>query len=60
MPEYVLQCEECGERVKVRLSFEDDKPDVCQGCGGKLRRIWFAPVVYWPTRAIRERDGIWD
>ncbi len=43
MPYYDYACRDCGHRLEIRQSFEDDPLTVCPNCQGDLRRV-IAPV----------------
>jgi putative FmdB family regulatory protein len=43
MPTYEYACTKCGRRIEVVQSFSDSPLEVCDECGGKLRRV-FHPV----------------
>lgn len=43
MPTYEYACTQCGRRIEVVQSFSDSPLEVCEVCGGKLRRV-FHPV----------------
>jgi putative FmdB family regulatory protein len=43
MPTYEYACTQCGRRIEVVQSFSDSPLEVCDECGGKLRRV-FHPV----------------
>ena len=38
MPVYEYQCEKCKEVVEILQKVSDDPVDVCEKCGGKLRK----------------------
>jgi putative FmdB family regulatory protein len=43
MPTYEYACTSCGRRFDVMQSFSDAPLEVCEVCGGKLKRV-FHPV----------------
>ena len=43
MPIYEYACTSCGERTEARQSFTDPPLEVCERCGGKLRKL-YSPV----------------
>ena len=43
MPTYEYACTQCGHRIEVVQSFSDSPLEVCEKCGGRLRRV-FHPV----------------
>lgn len=38
MPKYSYNCKKCGKRFSYVLRMEDEKPTVCEECGGGLFR----------------------
>jgi len=42
MPTYEYLCRECGTRLEVVQSFNDDSLTVCDDCGGELRKVFSA------------------
>ena len=43
MPIYEYACTACGERTEAKQSFDDLPLEDCEGCGGKLRKL-YSPV----------------
>lgn len=43
MPIYEYACTACGERVEAKQSFDDLPLEICEICGGKLRKL-YSPV----------------
>lgn len=43
MPIYEYACTSCGERVEAKQSFDDPPLEICELCGGKLRKL-YSPV----------------
>jgi putative FmdB family regulatory protein len=43
MPIYEYACTNCGERTETRQSFTDPPREICEICGGKLRKL-YSPV----------------
>ncbi|MBN1150274.1 zinc ribbon domain-containing protein [candidate division WOR-3 bacterium] len=39
MPIYEYECEKCGERFELLLSFDSSSEKVCPKCGGKAKKI---------------------
>ena len=37
---YTMKCEECQNEFDVLLLSGDEKPAICEECGGKLERIY--------------------
>jgi putative FmdB family regulatory protein len=45
MPLYEYQCEACGGRFEVIQRFSDPPVEVCQTCGGHVRKLLSAPAI---------------
>jgi putative FmdB family regulatory protein len=45
MPLYEYQCESCGGRFEVIQRFSDPPVEVCQTCGGHVRKLLSAPAI---------------
>jgi putative FmdB family regulatory protein len=45
MPLYEYQCETCGRRFEVIQRFSDPPVEVCQTCGGRVRKLLSAPAI---------------
>lgn len=43
MPIYEYACTSCGERTEAKQSFDDPPLEICEVCGGKLRKV-YSPV----------------
>ena len=43
MPIYEYACTACGERTEAKQSFDDPPLEICEICGGKLRKL-YSPV----------------
>lgn len=41
MPTYEYVCVDCANRVEVTQSFADQPLEICEKCGGKLRKVFF-------------------
>jgi putative FmdB family regulatory protein len=41
MPTYEYVCVDCASRVEVSQSFADEPLEICDICGGKLRKVFF-------------------
>lgn len=39
MPIYEYECENCGRRVEFFLIGKEKIPEICESCGGKLKRV---------------------
>ncbi|MGI8773465.1 MAG: FmdB family zinc ribbon protein [Actinomycetota bacterium] len=43
MPIYEYACTACGERTEAKQSFDDAPLEICEACGGRLRKL-YSPV----------------
>src|ERR671914_307414 len=53
MPTYDYQCRSCGTRIEVIHAMTDPGPEICETCGGELRR------VLYPTGIIFKGSGFY-
>lgn len=63
MPTYEYACTDCGERIEVFQRISDRPLEVCEACGGALRKL-FHPVGiafkgsgFYTTDSRPKRDG---
>jgi putative FmdB family regulatory protein len=63
MPTYEYACTDCGERIEVFQRISDAPLEVCEVCGGPLRKV-FHPVGiafkgsgFYTTDSRPKRDG---
>jgi putative FmdB family regulatory protein len=63
MPTYEYACTDCGERIEVSQRITDPPLEVCEVCGGPLRKL-FHPVGisfrgsgFYTTDSRPKRDG---
>jgi putative FmdB family regulatory protein len=54
MPTYDYQCRSCGTRIEVIHAMTDPGPEICETCGGALRR------VLYPTGIIFKGSGFYS
>ena len=45
MPTYEYQCRDCGVDFEVKQSFADPPLEVCEHCGGRLRKLFRPPAI---------------
>jgi putative FmdB family regulatory protein len=45
MPLYEYECEGCGRRFEVIRKFSDPPVEVCDVCGGKVRKLLSSPAI---------------
>jgi putative FmdB family regulatory protein len=62
MPTYDYVCPACQSAHEIQHGMHDTSARLCPVCGEKLeKRITAVPTIYWPGRALGERDGwFWD
>ena len=52
MPTYDFRCMRCGSAFEVRLGFDDERPAVCEACGGGLKQVYSAPSFQRSGHAV--------
>lgn len=45
MPLYEYQCGSCGKRVEKIQKFSDPPLEICEACGGPLRKLPSSPAI---------------
>lgn len=45
MPLYEYQCDACGHRFEVIQKFSDPPIEVCEKCGGTVRKLLSSPAI---------------
>ncbi len=45
MPTYEYLCRNCGHRFEVVQSFADEPLEICDECGGELRKVFAPPAI---------------
>lgn len=58
MPIYEFECDECGGRFEVRMSFDEDKPTVCprEGCSGEVTKVFSPPAIIFKGSGFHVND----
>jgi putative FmdB family regulatory protein len=56
MPTYEYACKDCGERLEVVQSFQDDPLTVCPACEGRLRKIFSAAGIVFKGSGWHIKD----
>jgi putative FmdB family regulatory protein len=57
MPFYDLKCEVCKKEVEVYVSTPDDKPELCEDCGGTLKHVYTsAPGIVFKGKGFYSTD----
>lgn len=54
MPVYSYLCESCGS-FDLYQPFTAETLTVCPECGGKVRKVFTPPAIFYPGRAWAER-----
>ncbi len=45
MPTYAYRCTNCAHEFSVKQSFDEDSLKICEGCGGRLRKLFQPSAV---------------
>ncbi|MEO7803291.1 MAG: FmdB family zinc ribbon protein [Actinomycetota bacterium] len=57
MPTYEYACTACERHFDVHQSFHDDPLEVCEVCGGRLRRVFHAVGVLFKGSGFYSTDS---
>lgn len=56
MPRYDYACTECGTRIEVLRGRDEPGPEVCEVCGGRMRKLMSLPAVVYKGTGWAKRD----
>jgi putative FmdB family regulatory protein len=56
MPTYEYQCEECGASVEAFQKMSDDPLEVCETCGGHLRKVMHPVAIHFKGSGFYTTD----
>lgn len=58
MPIYEFECNSCGERFEVSMSFDDPLPKSCtrKGCRGRVRKLFSPPAIIFKGSGFHVND----
>jgi len=56
MPLYEYECKECGIRVEVIHAVDEDRPEHCPKCKGKLKRLLGVPGLIFKGSGFYVND----
>lgn len=61
MPIYEYQCQDCQETQTVQQTFQEEALQDCPLCGGKLVKLFSAPVIIyrgsgWAGKKVTKRS----
>jgi putative FmdB family regulatory protein len=57
MPIYEYACTACGERTEARQSFTDPPLEICEVCGGVLRKLYSPVGIVFKGSGFYSTDG---
>ena len=57
MPTYQYSCTECGEQVEAVQKFTDEPLQICDVCGGKLRKVFSAVGIVFKGSGFYRNDS---
>lgn len=57
MPNYEYRCADCNNRYEKREGFDAPATQACPNCGGRARRILFAPPVVFKGSGFYVTDS---
>lgn len=56
MPIYEYQCEACGTTVEALQKMSDDPLEVCEACGGSLRKLMHPVAIHFKGSGFYTTD----
>ena len=56
MPIYEYQCDDCGTSFEVMQKMSDDPLDVCDHCGGHLRKVLHPVAIHFKGSGFYTTD----
>ena len=56
MPIYEYRCEQCGETTEVFQKMSDDPLEVCERCGGALRKVLHPVAIHFKGSGFYTTD----
>ena len=56
MPIYEYQCDDCGTSFEVMQKMSDDALDVCDRCGGHLRKVLHPVAIHFKGSGFYTTD----
>ncbi len=56
MPIYEYRCEQCSETIEVFQKMSDDPLEVCERCGGHLRKVLHPVAIHFKGSGFYTTD----
>jgi putative FmdB family regulatory protein len=56
VPTYEYRCEQCGETTEAFQKMSDDPLEVCERCGGRLRRVLHPVAIHFKGSGFYTTD----
>ncbi|SEA21499.1 putative regulatory protein, FmdB family [Bowdeniella nasicola] len=57
MPTYAYRCTNCAHEFEVHQSFSEDSLKTCEGCGGRLRKLFQPGAVMFKGSGFYRTDS---
>ena len=57
MPTYAYRCTNCADEFEVKQSFSDESLKICEGCGGRLRKLFQPAAVMFKGSGFYRTDS---
>ena len=57
MPTYSYKCNSCGDAFDIKQSFSDEVLQVCEKCGGELRKLFNSVGVIFKGSGFYRNDS---
>ena len=56
MPLYDYGCESCGHALEVMHGVNGSGPDICERCGGRMRKLLSTPAIVFKGSGWAKKD----
>ena len=57
MPRYDYRCSSCGREVEVMHGIHESGPQVCDHCGGAMRKALSSPAIHFKGSGWAKKDA---
>ena len=57
MPLYDYRCADCEQIVEVMHGIHDQGPEICEACGGQMRKALSTPAIHFKGSGWAKKDA---